>query len=138
MFRWNMSLETGIEAVDCGRRAVIEAMADFFRCLDDPYLDRRTVAERTGAIFVALKKAFTAEDAYLSGCEGGETHQSTHGTLILAYVDLCKKMVPKIKSAKQAQQTCLEIYRIIDGGLYHHLKEEVLFYKTLNRSRRSA
>lgn len=138
MFRWNMSLETGIGAIDSGRRMLIEAMADFFRCLDDPYLDRRTVAERTGAIFVAMKKAFAAEDAFLAGRDGSETHQSTHGTLILAYVDLCKKMVPKIKSAKQAQQTCLEIYRIIDGGLYHHLKDEVLFYKALVRGRKSA
>jgi len=138
MFRWNMSLETGIEAVDHGRRALIEAMADFFRTLDDPFLDRKIVAERTGAIFVAMKSAFAAEDAFLSGRDGVESHQATHGTLILAYVDLCKKMVPKIKNTKQAQQTCLEIYRIIDGGLYHHLKDEVLFYKTLVRAKKSA
>ncbi|SEH41000.1 hypothetical protein SAMN04244559_02175 [Magnetospirillum fulvum] len=138
MFRWNMSLETGIEAIDRGRRALIEAMADFFRALDDPFLDRRMVAERTGAIFIAMKAAFAAEDEFLNGRDGGEAHQAKHGTLILAYVDLCKKMVPKIGTAKQAQQTCLEIYRIIDGGLYHHLKDEVLPYKAMVRSRKSA
>ncbi|WP_235720819.1 hypothetical protein [Magnetospirillum molischianum] len=133
-----MSLETDIESIDHGRRVLIEAMADFFRSLDDPFLDRTMVAERTGAIFIAMKAAFDAEASFLSTHGGDESHMAAHATLILTYVGLCKKMVPKINTLKQAQQLSLEIYRIIDGGLYHHLKDEVLFYKALNRPRKIA
>lgn len=134
MFRWNMSLETGIDTVDHGRRALIDAMADFFRILDDPLLDHAMVAERTGAVFLAMKAAFAAEDAFFAahGLQA-DAHQARHGALILAYVDLCKKVVPKIKNLKQAQQICLEIYRIIDGSLYGHLKDEVQEYRALLR-----
>jgi len=139
MFRWNMSLETGIESVDHGRRSLLEAMADFFRILDDPLLDHTMVAERTAMIFMAMKAAFAAEDAFFAANGiAAESHQATHGALILAYVDLCKKVVPRIRTLKQAQQTCLEIYRIIDGSLYSHIKDEVQDYKTLLRSRTTA
>ena len=130
MFHWNMSLETGIEVVDHGRRVLLEAMADFFQILDDPALNQRLVAERTGAIYTAMKAAFAAENTVLTplGDEGGK-HQAVHAAFLLSYVDLCKKLVPRIKSLKQARQACLEIYRLIDTGVYHHITDEALAYK---------
>ncbi|RAU20409.1 hypothetical protein CU669_18650 [Paramagnetospirillum kuznetsovii] len=131
MFRWNMSLETGLEAIDHGRRQLLEAMADFFQILDNPALNQKLVAERTGAIFTAMKAAFTAEDQYLKtrSESEGSPHMATHAAFMLSYVELCKKLVPKIKNIKQGQQACLEIYRNIDGGLYHHINDEALAYK---------
>ena len=136
MFRWNMSLETGIEPVDLARRNLLEAMAEFFRILDDPLLDQAMIAERTGLIFLGMKAAFAAEDAFFTA-QGlaAESHRATHSALLLAYVDLCKKVVPRIRTLKQAQQICLEIYRIIDGSLYDHLKNETLDYKMMLRPR---
>lgn len=134
MFRWNMSLETGIAKVDHGRRALIEAMADFFQILDDPELNHRLVAERTGAIFTAMKTAFAAEDEFLkTRGEDAAPHLADHASFILSYVDLCKKLVPKIKGLKQAQQACLEIYRLIDLGLYRHLTGEAVAYKHMQK-----
>ncbi|MDO8607580.1 MAG: hypothetical protein Q7R40_13665 [Phaeospirillum sp.] len=130
MFRWNMSLETGEKAIDHGRHRLLEAMADFFLIVDDPALNQKLVAERTGAIYTAMKTAFAAEDKVLaSHGEAGTKHEATHAAFLLHYVELCKKLVPKIKNLKQARQSCLEIYRIVDGGIYHHLNEEVLAYK---------
>lgn len=131
MFRWNMTLETGIESVDHGRRVLLEAMADFFLALDDPRLNQHLVAERTGAIFNAMKEAFAVEDKALASHSDAEAahHIATHAALKLSYVDLCKKLVPRIKTLKQAQQVCLEIYRNIDSGLYHHINDEALAYK---------
>ncbi len=130
MFRWNMSLETGIESVDHGRRVLLEAMADFFQILDAPSLNPKLVAERTGAIYTAMKAAFVAEDTFLTPRgEEGTKHQATHAAFLLSYVELCKKLVPKLKTLKQAQQACLEIYRLVDTGLYHHIQDEALAYK---------
>lgn len=134
MFRWNMSLETGIASVDRGRHLLLEAMADFFLILDDPALNQKLVAERTGAIYTAMKAAFTAEDKILeTHGDQGIKHQAIHAAFLLHYVDLCKKLVPKIKNLKQAQQCCLEIYRLIDTGAYHHLNDEVLAYKHMTK-----
>ena len=134
MFRWNMSLETGIADIDRGRRILLEAMADFFQILDMPSLSQRLVAERTGAIYTAMKAAFASEDAVLNNHgESGVTHQATHATFLRSYVDLCKKLVPKIKNLKQAQQACLEIYRLIDTGVYQHLTGESVTYKHMLR-----
>jgi hemerythrin len=130
MFRWNMSLETGIGGVDHGRRALIEAMADFFQILDAPDLNHRLVAERTGAIYKAMKAAFDAEGAVLTEHgDAGESHRLNHAKFLASYVDLCKKLVPSIKGPKQARQACLEIYQLIDTGLYRHLSEEAVGYK---------
>ena len=134
MFRWNMSLETGIADIDHGRRILLEAMADFFQILDTPSLNQKLVAERTGAIYTAMKAAFAAEDAMLSAHgETGIKHQATHAAFLLSYVELCKKLVPKIKGLKQAQQACLEIYRLIDTGVYHHVTDESVTYKHMVR-----
>lgn len=134
MFRWNMSLETGIAPVDQGRRVLIEAMADFFQIIDNPALNQKMVAERTGAIYTAMKTAFTAEDEFLKAQTTDTTsHQATHAAFLLAYVEMCKKLVPKIKMLKQAQQACLEIYRLIDTGVYRHVSEEVLPYKHMRQ-----
>ena len=130
MFLWNMSLETGIEDVDHGRRVLLEAMADFFQIVDAPGLNQKLVAERTGAIYTTMKAAFAAEDAVLAPQgESGDRHKAVHAAFLLAYVELCRKLVPKIRSLKQAQQACLEIYRTIDTGPYLHIKDEVLAYK---------
>jgi hypothetical protein len=139
MFRWTMSLETGIEPIDRCRRHLIEAMADFFRIMDDPFLNQKMVAEQTGAIYAAMKRSFAAEDPVLSQ-RSDAAHIDRHAALLLAYVDLCRKVVPKIRNPKQAQQTCLEIYRVVEGGLHRHLKDEVLPYRTVGRGadRRSA
>jgi len=136
MFLWNMSLETGIAAIDLPRRQLIEAMADFFRILDDPTLNQKMVAEHTGTIYKFMKAAFTAEDQFLKAQTGEETegHQTTHATQLAAYVDLCRKAVPKIRNLKQAQHICQEIYLVIDHGLYSHLKNEALDYKHLLRA----
>lgn len=134
MFRWNMSLETGIADIDHGRRVLVEAMADYFQIIDLPSLNQKLVAERTGAIYTAMKAAFAAEDSVLNGHgEPGAKHQATHAAFLLSYVDLCKKLVPKIKTLKQAQQACLEIYRLVDTGVYHHVTDESVAYKHMLR-----
>jgi hemerythrin len=133
MFLWNMSLETGIASVDHGRKALLETMADFFQVIDLPNLNQKLVAERTGAIYTAMKAAFTAENEYLkSQAEDSSAHQGRHADFLRTYVDLCKKLVPKIKTLKQAQQSCLEVYRLIDTGVYHHITDEVLAYKHMH------
>ena len=130
MFLWNVSLETGIEGIDHGRRLLLESMADFFQIIDAPSLNQKLVAERTGAIYTAMKAAFAAENSLLEPQgDSGAKHQATHAAFLLHYVDLCKKLVPRIKTLKQAQQCCLEIYRLVDSGIYHHIKDEVLGYK---------
>lgn len=134
MFRWNMSLETGIDGIDHGRRALLESMADFFLILDDTALNQKLVAERTGAIFTAMKTAFTTENAFLKPHgEMGAKHEAIHAAFLHSYVELCKKLVPRIKSLKQAQQACLEIYRLIDTGVYHHITDETQDYKHMAR-----
>ncbi len=135
MFLWNMSLETGIESVDQGRKRVLGAMADFFQGMDDPTLTQQVLAARTGAIFTAMKAAFAAEDALLQthGGEAAERHQVNHAALSAAFVDLCRKLIPKIKNHKQAQQCCLEIYQLVDDALYHHITKEVEGYRALGR-----
>lgn len=136
MFLWNMSLETGIPEVDQGRKRLMGAMADFFQIMDDPGLGQHLLAERTGAIFKAMKTAFAAEDAFLAarGGEAAEKHQASHLAMTAAFVDLCRKLVPKIKNHKQAQQSCLEIYQLVDDVLFHHLGKEVAFYRGLTRA----
>jgi hemerythrin len=134
MFCWNMSLETGIEEVDHGRRVLLEAMADFFLVMDDPALNHKLMAERTGAIFSAMKAAFSIENAFLKPHgEAGSKHEAAHAAFLLSYVELCKKLVPQVKNMKQAQQACLEIYRLMEGGLYHHISDEALGYKHMIR-----
>jgi hemerythrin len=135
MFRWNMSLATGIETIDHGRHQLLEAMADFFLILDDPALSQKLVAERTGAIFSAMKASFAAEDEFLKKRPEEEVakHLADHAAFQQSYVDLCKKFVPKIKNVKQAQQSCLEIYRNIDTGVYPHLNGEAMAYKHMLR-----
>ncbi|ARJ64290.1 hypothetical protein WV31_00535 [Magnetospirillum sp. ME-1] len=135
MFLWNMSLETGIPDVDHGRKRLLGAMADFFQGMDDPALNQHILAGHTGAIFNAMKAAFAAEDAVLQshGTEGCERHQTNHAALTAAFVDLCRKLIPKIKTHKQAQQCCLEIYQMVDEVLFHHVTKEVAFYRDLAR-----
>lgn len=135
MFLWNMSLETGIPEVDQGRKRLLGAMADFFQGMDSPTLNQHILSGHTGAIFTAMKAAFAAEDAYLQahGGEGGERHQSSHAALTAAFVDLCRKLIPKIKNHKQAQQCCLEIYQMVDEVLFHHITKDVAFYRDLAR-----
>jgi hemerythrin len=135
MFRWTMSLETGIAPIDREHRILIDSMAEFFRIIDDPLLNKTMVAERTGAVYAAMKAAFAVEDAILAERTPDSTqHQEQHAALVKSYVDLCRKVVPKIRGLKQAQQTCLEIFRVVDDGLYKHLKDEVLSYRTLART----
>jgi hemerythrin len=136
MFLWNMSLETGIDEVDTGRKRLLGAMADFFQGMDDPSLSQQALAARTGAIFSAMKTAFAAEDAYLATREAadGERHQASHAAITAAFVDLCRKLVPKIRNPKQARQSCLEIYRLVDEVVFHHITKEVTGYRDLNRS----
>lgn len=131
MFRWNMSLETGIAPVDHARRHLLEAMDDFFQIIDSPALTQKQVAERTGAVFNAMKASFTAEEKYLATRPESESmpHMDKHAGLMQSYVDLCKKMVPRIKSIKQAQQACLEIYRCLDTAVSPHITDESLAYK---------
>ncbi len=130
MFRWSMSLETGIASIDGHRRHLIEALDDFFLIMDDPLLNQKLVAARTGAVYTCMKVAFAAEDEILkSRGEAGESHIAAHAALLKTYVDMCRKMVPKARNLKQAQQTCLEIYRVIDSGVYPHVKGEALGYK---------
>lgn len=131
MFLWNMSLETGIPEVDQGRKRLLDAMADFFQGMDDPALGQHHLAVSTGAIFNAMKAAFAAEDAFLKshGDEEAEKHQASHAALSGAFVDLCRKLVPKIRNHKQAQQGCLEIYRLVDEALFHHVTKEVAYYR---------
>ncbi|MBI3447285.1 MAG: hypothetical protein HY055_18415 [Magnetospirillum sp.] len=133
MFLWNMSLETGIEEVDHGRKRLLGAMADFFQIMDDPNLNHQLLAERTGAIFNTMKAAFAAEDAFLQehGGGDGEAHMATHASQAKAFVDLCRKLVPKVKNPKQARQSCLEIFQVVDNGLFHHVTKEVANYKQL-------
>ena len=133
MFLWNMSLETGIEDVDHGRKRLLGAMADFFQSMDDANLSHQTVAERTGAIFNAMKTAFAAEDAFLQRQGGADcdAHLAAHQAQMAAFVDLCRKLVPKIRNAKQAHQSCLEIFRVVDNGLFAHVTKEVASYKLL-------
>lgn len=139
MFLWNMSLETGIETIDGHRRRLIEAMANFFLILDDAALSQRLVAERTGAIYTAMKATFAAEDEVLnSHGEAGEMHMATHATLLAAYIELCRKVVPKIKNVKQARQICLEIFTTIEKGLYIHIKDEALGYRSQVKARKTA
>lgn len=135
MFLWNMSLETGIPEVDQGRKRLLGAMADFFQGMDDPALNQYILAGHTGAIFTAMKTAFAAEDAFLQsqGGENCERHQANHAALTSAFVDLCRKLIPKIKNHKQAQQCCLEIYQMVDEVLFHHITKEVAFYRDLAR-----
>lgn len=135
MFLWNMSLETGIDEVDRVRRRVMEAMADFFQVMDDPSLDKTMLAARTGAIYNAMKAAFAVENQVLDahGAPDRERHRANHAALAAAFVDLCRKLVPKIKSPRQAQQCCLEIYQLVDESLYHHLTKEVTAYRALAR-----
>ncbi|OAN45586.1 hypothetical protein A6A04_06725 [Paramagnetospirillum marisnigri] len=135
MLHWNMSLETGIAAVDHGRRQLLEAMVDFIQIVDDPGLNQKLVAERTGAIFKAMKVAFAAEEEFLNGRPEADSapHIASHAAYSLAYVDLCKKLVPKIRNLKQAQQACLEIYRCIEHGVFKHVGEEALAYKRMRR-----
>lgn len=136
MFLWNMSLETGIEAVDQGRKRMLGAMADFFQGMDDPGLGQQMLAARTGAIFNAMKAAFAAEDAYLTehNAPDLERHQANHAALSAAFVELCRKLIPKIKTHKQAQQCCLEIYQLVDDAIFHHITKEVNGYRSLARS----
>jgi hemerythrin len=130
MFRWSMSLETGNASVDHERRILLEAMADYFQIIDDPTLNQKLVAEKTGAIYTAMKNAFTAESPVLqSWGEEGVKHEATHASFLHSYVELCKKLVPKIKNLKQAQQACLEIYRLVEIAIYHHITEEAVTYK---------
>lgn len=135
MFLWNMSLETGIPEVDQGRKRLLGAMADFFQGMDDPALNQYILAGHTGAIFNAMKAAFAAEDAFLQtvGGEAAERHTTSHSGLMAAFVDLCRKLIPKIKSHKQAQQCCLEIYQMVDEVLFHHVTKEVALYRDLAR-----
>jgi hemerythrin-like metal-binding protein len=135
MFLWNMSLETGIPEVDQGRKRLLGAMADFFQGMDNPTLNQHILAGHTGAIFNAMKAAFAAEDAFLQShdAEGCERHQANHAALTAAFVDLCRKLIPKIKNHKQAQQCCLEIYQMVDEVLFHHITKEVAFYRELAR-----
>jgi hemerythrin-like metal-binding protein len=135
MFLWNMSLETGIENIDQGRKRMLGAMADFFQGMDDPALTQHVLAARTGAIFNAMKAAFATEDAFLQtqGGESAERHQANHAALSAAFIDLCRKLVPKIKNQKQAQQCCLEIYQLVDDALFHHITKEVESYRVLGR-----
>lgn len=135
MFRWNMSMETGNDGIDHARRALLEAMADFFQILDARDLNQHLVAERTGQIFNAMKTAFTTENEVLKAhpSEASDHHIASHAAYQLAYVDLCRKVVPKIKTQKQAQQICLEIYRMIDDGIFQHLKAEALDYRHLTK-----
>lgn len=136
MFLWNMSLETGIPEVDRGRKHLLDAMADFFQGMDDSALGQHILATRTGAIFNAMKAAFAAEDAFLREHEGeeAEKHQASHAAISGAFVDLCRKLVPRIKNQKQARQSCLEIYQLVDEVLFHHMGKEVAFYRGLARS----
>jgi len=136
MFLWNMSLETGIEEVDRGRKRLLGAMADFFQGMDDPALNNHILAGHTGAIFNAMKAAFAAEDAVLKAydCESCEKHQATHAALTAAFVDLCRKLIPKIKNHKQAQQCALEIYQLVDETLFHHITKDVASYRDLGRT----
>ncbi len=135
MFLWSMSLETGIEEVDLGRKRLLGAMADFFQNMDSPNLNQHILAGHTGAIFNAMKAAFAAEDAFLqaNAGEAGEKHQINHAALTAAFVDLCRKLIPKIKNHKQAQQCCLEIYQLVDDALFHHITKEVTSYRALAR-----
>lgn len=135
MFLWNMSLETGIDEVDRVRRRVMEAMADFFQVMDDPALDKTILAARTGAIYNAMKTAFAVENQVLDAqnAPDRERHQANHAALAAAFVDLCRKLVPKIKSPRQAHQCCLEIYQLVDESLFHHLTKEVTAYRVLTR-----
>ena len=135
MFLWNMSLETGIEEVDLGRKRLLGAMADFFQGMDNPALNQHILAGHTGAIFNAMKAAFAAEDTFLQahGGEAGEKHQANHAALQAAFVDLCRSLIPKIKNQKQAQQCCLEIYQLVDDALFHHITKEVATYRSLPR-----
>ncbi|KIM00644.1 hypothetical protein CCC_03246 [Paramagnetospirillum magnetotacticum MS-1] len=136
MFLWNMSMETGIETVDQGRKRVLAAMADFFQGMDDPALNQQILAARTGAIFNAMKTAFAAENAYLAEREAPdqEKHQANHAALSAAFIDLCRKLIPKIKNHKQAQQVCLEIYQLVDDAIFHHITKEVGNYRDLVRA----
>ncbi len=135
MFLWNMSLETGIAEVDLGRRRMLGAMADFFQGMDDPGLNQHMLAAHTGAIFNAMKAAFAAEDAFLKTHDGeaAEKHRMTHAALSAAFIDLCRKLIPKIKNHRQAQQCCLEIYQLVDDALFHHVTKEVAGYRDLGR-----
>jgi len=135
MFLWNMSLETGNDEVDLGRKRMLGAMADFFQSMDDPGLNQHMLAARTGAIFNAMKAAFAAEDAFLKAQDGeaGEKHQMTHAALSAAFIELCRKLIPKIRTHKQAQQCCLEIYQMVDETLFHHITKEVAVYRGLGR-----
>lgn len=135
MFLWNMALETGIPEVDQGRKRLLGAMADFFQGMDDPALNQYILAGHTGAIFSAMKAAFAAEDAFLQtvGGEAAERHSASHSGLMAAFVDLCRKLIPKIKTHKQAQQCCLEIYQMVDEVLFHHVTKEVALYRDLAR-----
>lgn len=136
MFLWNMSLETGIDEIDKGRKRLLGAMADFFQGMDDPALGQPALAARTGAIFNAMKAAFAAEDAYLQEHDAAdcERHQASHAALTTAFVDLCRKLVPKIRNQKQARQCCLEIYQLVDDAIFHHITKEVAPYRDLARS----
>jgi hemerythrin len=136
MFLWNMSLETGIDDVDRGRKRMLGAMADFFQGMDDPALGQQMLASRTGAIFNAMKAAFAAEDAFLQAREAPdlEKHQASHAALSAAFVDLCRKLIPKIKTHRQAQQCCLEIYQLVDDAIFHHVTKEVNTYRALART----
>lgn len=133
MFLWNMSLETGIEEIDRGRKRLLGTMADFFQSMDDPALSHQIVAERTAAIFNSMKAAFAAEDAFLQerGGAGSDDHIAAHATQAKAFVDLCRKLIPRIKNPKQARQSCLEIFQVIDHGLFQHVTKEVVAYKHL-------
>lgn len=136
MFLWNMSLETGIDEVDLGRKHLLGAMADFFQGMDDPALNQYILAGHTGAIFNAMKAAFAAEEAVLKAHDGEacEKHQTAHAALSAAFVDLCRKLIPKIKNHKQASQCALEIYQLVDEALFHHITKEVATYRGLGRA----
>lgn len=130
MWWWSVDLQTDNEQLDKARRAVVEAVADFMHDMDRNDLTASRVRDMTGRVFIATKDLFALEDTMLATRgAAGQDHANRHASLLAAFISLCKKTVPTIRTPAQANQTCIEIYQLLTTSLAEHLKSEVREYR---------